>query len=186
MKRAMVWAMCMVMIVGFSACSKKKAAPEEGTEAINLDTLETANVTTPAGANATTPTVNIEATAPQSALAPTAEAPVVTGAPDPRQIQTALKNAGLYAGSIDGKLGPKSKAAVKQFQTAQGLTVTGKVNPKTWAKLSAYLSNSAPATVEPTPAAPVTPAAAATTHTAKSKTRKASAHRDVTTPPGHE
>ncbi len=56
-----------------------------------------------------------------------------------RQIQTALKNAGFDPGSIDGKIGPKTKKAIKDFQGANGLTADGKVGPKTWAKLSKYL-----------------------------------------------
>lgn len=57
-----------------------------------------------------------------------------------RQIQSALRNAGYDPGAIDGKLGPKSKKAIKDFQTANGLKADGKVGPKTWAKLSTYLS----------------------------------------------
>ena len=56
-----------------------------------------------------------------------------------RQIQTALKNAGFDPGLIDGKLGPKTKKAIKDFQAANRLAVDGKVGPKTWAKLSKYL-----------------------------------------------
>ncbi len=56
-----------------------------------------------------------------------------------RQIQTALKNAGFGPGSIDGKIGPKTKKAVKDFQAANGLTADGKVGRKTWTKLSKYL-----------------------------------------------
>lgn len=56
-----------------------------------------------------------------------------------RQIQTALKNAGYDPGVIDGKIGAKTKTAVKDFQTANGLKADGKVGAKTWAKLSAYI-----------------------------------------------
>lgn len=56
-----------------------------------------------------------------------------------RQIQTALKNAGFDPGPVDGKIGPKTKKAIKDFQAANGLTSDGKVGPKTWAKLSKYL-----------------------------------------------
>lgn len=56
-----------------------------------------------------------------------------------RQIQTALKNAGFDPGPIDGKIGPKTKKAIKDFQAANGLTADGKVGPKTWGKLSKYL-----------------------------------------------
>ncbi len=69
-----------------------------------------------------------------------------------RQIQTALKNAGYDAGKIDGKIGAKTKKAVKDFQAANGLKADGKIGPKTWSKLSAYIlqgnadNSAAPAT----------------------------------------
>lgn len=56
-----------------------------------------------------------------------------------RQIQTALKNAGYDPGAIDGKIGAKTKKAIKDFQTVSGLKADGKVGPKTWAKLNAYI-----------------------------------------------
>jgi peptidoglycan hydrolase-like protein with peptidoglycan-binding domain len=60
-------------------------------------------------------------------------------------IQTALKNAGYYAGKIDGKIGPMSKKAIEDFQKANGLTADGKVGPKTWAVLGKYLTTTATA-----------------------------------------
>ena len=56
-----------------------------------------------------------------------------------RDIQTALAKAGLYTGSIDGKIGPKTKAAIMKFQQAKGLKADGKVGPKTWAELQKFL-----------------------------------------------
>lgn len=56
-----------------------------------------------------------------------------------KDIQLALKNAGFYAGSIDGKIGPKTKAAVIEFQKVKGLKTDGKVGSKTWAELEKYL-----------------------------------------------
>jgi len=56
-----------------------------------------------------------------------------------KEIQTALKNAGLYAGTIDGKTGPRTKKAILDFQKANGLKADGKVGPKTWAALEKYL-----------------------------------------------
>lgn len=62
-----------------------------------------------------------------------------------QEIQTALKNLGLYTGKIDGKLGPGSKRAIEAFQKQNGLKVDGKVGPKTWAALSAHLAPDASA-----------------------------------------
>ncbi len=69
-----------------------------------------------------------------------ASASATTTKPTPRRIQTALKNAGYYAGSVDGKVGPQTKQAIKEFQRTHRLAVDGKVGPKTWMQLAQYLS----------------------------------------------
>ena len=56
-----------------------------------------------------------------------------------RNIQLALKNAGFYYGSIDGKVGKQTKKAIKDFQEANNLTADGVVGKKTWSKLKGYL-----------------------------------------------
>ena len=52
-------------------------------------------------------------------------------------VQQALTDWGFGAivGDIDGKNGPKTKEAVKQFQAAMGLAADGIAGPKTWAAL---------------------------------------------------
>jgi murein L,D-transpeptidase YcbB/YkuD len=55
--------------------------------------------------------------------------------PTDEAIQKALKNLGLYDGAIDGKIGPKTEAAIKKFQEEHNLQVDGKVGPKTWEEL---------------------------------------------------
>ncbi|MDD5154879.1 MAG: peptidoglycan-binding protein [Candidatus Omnitrophica bacterium] len=59
--------------------------------------------------------------------------------PTVKQIQTALKNAGYYSGAIDGKMGRKTREAVRAFQRANNLTVNGKVGRQTWNLLKGYL-----------------------------------------------
>lgn len=51
------------------------------------------------------------------------------------KVQTALKNAGFYNGDLDGKIGPKTKEAIKAFQRDNNLSVDGVVGRGTWAKL---------------------------------------------------
>lgn len=63
--------------------------------------------------------------------------------PSTREVQQALKNAGFYQGSVDGKTGPVTREAVKEFQRVHGLTDDGVVGRKTWAKLKAYADLSA-------------------------------------------
>lgn len=57
-----------------------------------------------------------------------------------KKIQEALKIAGFYQGEIDGKIGPQTKKAIRDFQAAKGLAVDGKVGPKTWAELEKVLA----------------------------------------------
>jgi peptidoglycan hydrolase-like protein with peptidoglycan-binding domain len=58
----------------------------------------------------------------------------------PKAIQTALKNAGFYKGSIDGKMGKNTEEAIKEFQKANNLHVDGKVGKKTWELLKAHVN----------------------------------------------
>lgn len=58
-----------------------------------------------------------------------------------KQIQTKLKRWGYYNGTIDGIFGSKTLAAVKWFQSANGLTVDGIAGPKTLAAMGILASN---------------------------------------------
>jgi len=59
-----------------------------------------------------------------------------------KTLQTALKNQGYYTGSIDGKYGSGTTAAVKAFQKKNGLTQDGIAGPKTQEKLYAAKAES--------------------------------------------
>jgi murein L,D-transpeptidase YcbB/YkuD len=69
----------------------------------------------------------------------TAASSILNEKPTARRIQSALKQAGFYQGGIDGKIGPKTKEAIRDFQQANGLKVDGKVGPQTWTQLSSYV-----------------------------------------------
>ena len=56
-----------------------------------------------------------------------------------KDIQAALKNAGFDPGAVDGKSGPRTQQAIKEFQRTNGLKIDGKVGPQTWGKLKGYL-----------------------------------------------
>jgi len=55
------------------------------------------------------------------------------------QIQRGLKNSGFYKGAVDGKIGPKTRTAIKDFQKANGLIADGVVGKRTRLKLQKYL-----------------------------------------------
>lgn len=57
----------------------------------------------------------------------------------PAKIQTALKNAGLYQGTVDGKIGKNTNKAIMEFQKLNGLKADGIVGKKTWAALQEFL-----------------------------------------------
>lgn len=61
--------------------------------------------------------------------------------PSPKQIQTALLNAGYDPGSIDGKMGKKTRQAIKAFQKDNNLKPDGKVGRETWGLLKKHLEN---------------------------------------------
>ncbi len=68
----------------------------------------------------------------KGAVAPSAKAST-------RDIQQALNNAGFYQGPIDDKMGPLTRAAIKDFQRVHGLNDDGVVGKQTWAKLRPYV-----------------------------------------------
>lgn len=62
------------------------------------------------------------------------------GVLDLKQIQTALTNAGYFDGVIDGKMGKKTRRAIKAFQKANNLHVDGRVGKNTSEALKGYLN----------------------------------------------
>jgi His-Xaa-Ser repeat protein HxsA len=60
------------------------------------------------------------------------------GSPDSetiRQVQAKLKEQGQDPGPADGIMGPKTQAALKEFQSAKGLKATGQLDPQTLSAL---------------------------------------------------
>lgn len=52
-----------------------------------------------------------------------------------RSVQQKLQAQGFYSGSIDGLYGSQTAAAIRRYQVAEGLKVTGELNPQTLSKL---------------------------------------------------
>jgi hypothetical protein len=44
------------------------------------------------------------------------------------EVQRELRDRGYYGGSIDGSIGPRSRAAIRAFQARHGLYITGTIN----------------------------------------------------------
>ncbi len=126
-------------------CGKKQQPISETQEPISMEELGKLNTSNPTMPEVMTKTAPAVTVTPSSAV----EIPEVkleqlppSGPyrPTTREIQTALKNAGFYSGTVDGKKGPMTKKAVEDFQKANGLAADGKVGLKTWALLSKHLN----------------------------------------------
>jgi hypothetical protein len=59
--------------------------------------------------------------------------------PFTREVQRALKRAGYDPGPVDGKTGPLTTRAIKEFQEDNGLRESGMADPDTWALLKRHL-----------------------------------------------
>ena len=56
-----------------------------------------------------------------------------------KTVQEILANAGFYSGKIDGKAGPQTQKAIKDFQKARRLKADGVIGAKTISELIKYL-----------------------------------------------
>ena len=64
------------------------------------------------------------------------------GSADVRQAQQALADQGISPGPIDGKMGPKTKAALTEYQKKENLKATGRLDHETKSKLVARSASS--------------------------------------------
>jgi peptidoglycan hydrolase-like protein with peptidoglycan-binding domain len=54
---------------------------------------------------------------------------------DVKKVQESLRDKGYYDGQIDGIAGSRTEAGIRQYQKAEGLPVTGHVDPQTAGKM---------------------------------------------------
>ena len=134
----------IVVPMALVGCKGKVEKPQEMPPAVTEN---------PGGTTTAAQEANVAVTEPAQTVAtetiPPTAAPEIAAKPvkvaqeagsKAKDIQTALKNAGFYAGAIDGKVGPRTKRSIEDFQKAKGLKVDGKVGPKTWTELEKYLN----------------------------------------------
>jgi murein DD-endopeptidase MepM/ murein hydrolase activator NlpD len=65
-------------------------------------------------------------------------AAAATGSPETAALQVGLRKQGVYAGTVDGVLGPSTQAAVRKFQRRAGLSADGVPGPSTRQALGRY------------------------------------------------
>jgi peptidoglycan hydrolase-like protein with peptidoglycan-binding domain len=151
MKKFVFISLVLALGVYLFGCGKKQQTLEEMQQPMSMETLTTMNTTAsvaPQAQEVKAPEAKVETVTSPAAKTGKLEPLPPPGPYKPTgiEIQTALKNANLYTGEIDGKIGPKTKKAIIEFQKANGLTADGKVGPKTWSVLSSHLN------VSPAPA----------------------------------
>jgi|SRR5215470_10103354 len=73
-----------------------------------------------------------------------------------RAVQQALKDKGHDPGEVDGKMGPKTQAALRDFQSKEGLKSSGRLDGETMAKLGVEANSSAAGTASTPSASPST------------------------------
>lgn len=154
MKKSVFIILTLAVVVYLAGCGKKQKTLEEMQEPMSMEALSTLNAETKNAPEAKTqeqavtqPAQPVPATSPAPKLEPLP--PSGPYKPSPIEIQTALKNAGFYTGNIDGKVGLKTKAAIEEFQKANGLKADGRVGSKTWALLSQHLNPEPSKTTKP-------------------------------------
>ena len=135
MKRLLSLGVLVLVLAALSGCGKKQEMEE--LLPITMESLSTVNSSSNAAGDIKAVETKVSSTgAAVLAKEPLPLPPQGPYKPTGIEIQTALKSAGFYAGNIDGKIGPKSKQAIEDFQKANGLKVDGKVGPKTWEALN--------------------------------------------------
>ena len=86
-----------------------------------------------------------------------------------KAVQQALKDQGFDPGPIDGVMGGKTKAALKDYQQKEGLKATGQLDAETSAKLGVEGKSSSA-----TSSSSTSPAASPTTSSGSSDTKSKS------------
>jgi murein L,D-transpeptidase YcbB/YkuD len=145
MRNFVVIFVVVALAISLPGCTRKEEIVDELQQPMTMETLSSSPVSPAISTEVKTVEIKPQVT---SAVEQAKIGPAIPAGPfnpSATDIQTALKNAGYYSAEIDGKIGPKSKKAIEEFQRANGLKVDGKVGPKTWEVLSKHLTLVEPA-----------------------------------------
>ena len=114
MKRYVLIITILALAVCAAGCGKKQESLEQMQEPMSMEALSSlkADRTQAAAQEGQAPAAPAESPASQLEPLP----PSGPFSPSVTQIQAALKHAGYYTGAVDGKAGPRTKAAIEAFQ----------------------------------------------------------------------
>lgn len=140
---------CAVLLLGFSGCANAPRSKDADMEVqglrnqvslleaqIQLRNDEIASLKNTIANDSREKSISAEAAGAELA---TTGKKTVSAKPSLKNIQLALKNAGYDPGNLDGKMGSKTKLAIKAFQKANKMKADGRVGKNTWSVLSKYL-----------------------------------------------
>ena len=103
MKRLLSFALVALVLAALSGCGKKQEMEE--LQPITMESLSTVTGSTVAVPDFKDQEIKVTAPVTKESLPLPPQGPYN---PSASEIQTALKNAGFYSSSVDGKIGPKS------------------------------------------------------------------------------
>ncbi|HET9848453.1 MAG TPA: peptidoglycan-binding protein [Candidatus Dormibacteraeota bacterium] len=101
----------------------------------------------PYSSSTSTQTPRSSTMAPQSTQSATF--PAATSETQVKQVQQQLKSAGLYRGTVDGKLGTDTQQAIERFQQKRGLPVTGTLDEQTMTALQGNTGRAGSSSITP-------------------------------------
>lgn len=130
-----------------------KLTPKKLAIAVALMAAGTAFAANDAATSSSTSSSSLEPSASLNASTGSQATTAASADDSVRQAQQALKDAGQDPGAIDGVMGPKTQAALKQYQESKGLTASGSLDAQTSAALTSP-SNSQASFGPSSPAAP--------------------------------
>jgi peptidoglycan hydrolase-like protein with peptidoglycan-binding domain len=157
MKLSLIAAAVAAAMLSFGAVAQEKKQDSQGAQSPSSTTQEQKPGSSAMGSasGTTSGSAASGASSPSAARSPSASGDTqprsasaggqsqAAGDEKIKQVQQKLKDQGHDAGPVDGVMGPKTQAALKEFQSAKGLKDSGQLDRETMAALGVSGSASA-------------------------------------------
>jgi len=139
-KRIALYSACAFLVISLSGCATARKSGDEELQSLRnqVSLLESQLQSKDEEINSLRDSLDRVSYEAQKTIAKSDKMEVKCR-PSTKDIQTALSAAGYDPGVIDGKMGRKTREAIKAFQKANNLNADGKVGKDTWDLLKKYL-----------------------------------------------